>query len=194
MEDARIERTRKYVLDAVRTMLEERSGEPITFSSLSRTARVSRRTLYMYWGTVEKLIADAVTADRSDFDFSASMDSSPRERLRLFLKTFRSGISGPLTSVALATMISQATTDDRSAESLAGMVDKPMSHLETLMGPISRDDYARLVGPIFVTEFIYRTHASDDLIEALVEQGLEIFGVDTRSADLRPAIPAQPAS
>ncbi len=61
MADPRIQRTRDHVLGVVRRMLATPSDVPLTFTSLAAEAEVSRRTLYTHWGTIDRLIAEAVT-------------------------------------------------------------------------------------------------------------------------------------
>ncbi len=58
MPDPRILRTHLHILDVLRELLSH-PGELITFSSLALAARVSRRTLYTHWGTLEMAVADA---------------------------------------------------------------------------------------------------------------------------------------
>ena len=58
MPDPRILRTRVHILEVLRELL-ARPGEEITFTTLALRARVSRRTLYTHWGTVEAAVADA---------------------------------------------------------------------------------------------------------------------------------------
>jgi AcrR family transcriptional regulator len=158
-------------------MLVERQGSPITLTSLAQAAKVSRRTLYTHWGTVERIIAEAVVAQQPDEKFDPDMPLGPRGRLEFFLKSVRTGISDPITTVALASLMSKATTDDRAVESLIAMGDHRMSHFAALLGNVPKEIYAQLVGPIFFAEFTLRVRASDELIDQLVDRGMELLGL-----------------
>ena len=59
MSDPRITRTKQHVLGVLRVLL-EKDGEEITLSSLAAEARVSRRTIYTHWGTIETAVAEAL--------------------------------------------------------------------------------------------------------------------------------------
>ena len=58
MADPRITRTKEHVLTVVHELLQQ-PGAEITFSTIALAAKVSRRTLYTHWGTVEAVVADA---------------------------------------------------------------------------------------------------------------------------------------
>ena len=58
MADPRIQRTNEHVLAVLRQLLRS-PGEEITITSLSAASKVSRRTLYLHWGSIEAAVADA---------------------------------------------------------------------------------------------------------------------------------------
>ena len=68
VSDPRIARTKLHVLGVLRELL-DRDGAEITLSSLATEARVSRRTIYTHWGTVESAVAEAM------FDETESAES-----------------------------------------------------------------------------------------------------------------------
>jgi AcrR family transcriptional regulator len=146
--DPRIERTRHHVLETARQMLATHGTEPLTFTTLAARARVSRRTLYTHWGSIEKVISDAVTlrASEKPVDLSAL---EPRDRLRRFLESVRTGLGDPVTRVALASLMNRST----------------------------RDVYLQLVGPIFFAEFFDAEPASDALIDSLIDRGSQLLGL-----------------
>ena len=175
MSDPRIERTRVHVLSVARDMLTEGSGEALTFSSLSERARVSRRTLYTHWGTVEQLIADAVNVEHAEIVETDPAGLSPRERLSTHLRAIRDGLAQPLTRVALATLIGQAPVDAKAAESLAAMNASRLQHFREFVGPVTQDHYNQLVGPIFLAEFVVGVPASDEEVRTLAEHGATLL-------------------
>lgn len=136
---------------------------------------MSRRTLYTYWGTIERVIGDAVVVMQPDENFAADLPLDQRERLEYFLKSVRTGISEPVTSVALAGLMSQAVSDDHAVESLKVMGSRRMGHFASLLGEVSPEIYAQLVGPIFFAEFTQCESASDALIAQLVERGMALL-------------------
>lgn len=58
MSDPRVARTRIHIRETVRELIAE-DGE-ITISSVAVAAKVSRRTIYSHWGTIEDLAADSI--------------------------------------------------------------------------------------------------------------------------------------
>lgn len=177
MVDPRIQRTRIHVLETARRLLSDTSTGPLTFTLLAKEAQVSRRTLYAHWGTVEKVISEAVTLQHVE-DATDTSAFSTRQRLEHFLNGMRSGIHEPVASVALASLMHQAVREESAGESLVDMGDARIEQFREQVGPITSDQYAQLVGPIFISEFMMRTPASDELIQELVERGLEILDTD----------------
>lgn len=158
-------------------MLAERSSDPLTFTSLASEAQVSRRTLYTHWGTIEKVISDAVTLHSTE----AVVDIShlpPRERMTHFLEAVRRGIHEPVTAVALASLVNQATHDSKAGESLVAMGETRMDQFRASVAPITTDQYSQLVGPIFLAEFVNRAPASDELIAQIVDHGVAMLGLE----------------
>jgi len=156
-------------------MLAARTGEPFTFTTLAARAKVSRRTLYTHWGSIERVISDAVTlrVGEAAADFSSP---DPRERLRNFLSSARSGIADPVTRVAVTALMNRSSYDAEAARSLAGMAAARLQHFRTSVGEIDRDGYLQLVGPVLFAELIGGEAASDALIDTLVERGMGLLG------------------
>jgi AcrR family transcriptional regulator len=177
MSDPRVQRTRLHVLNTARQMLGERSGEPLTLTSLATRAQVSRRTLYTHWGTIERVISDAVTLHENSDGLSPE-GLSPRERLEIYLTTIRERLHDPVTNVALATLIHQAAQDDASAEPLAALGAWPLDAFTDTVGPVTLDQYLQIVGPLFLSEFVMREPASDALLAQLVQTGLDVLDLD----------------
>ena len=175
--DPRIQRTRLHVLETARQMLAAKSNEPFTFTTLAAHAQVSRRTLYTHWGSIEKVISDAVTL-RAAEDLVDLSGLPPRERLRRFLESVRTGIGDPVTRVALASLMNQSNHDADAAQSLVEMATTRMQHFGDSVVEIERDVYLQLVGPIFFAEFLGAEPASDALIDTLVERGTVLLGLE----------------
>lgn len=175
--DPRVQRTRLHVLKTARELLGERSGEPLTLTSLASKAQVSRRTLYTHWGTIERVISDAVSL-QDVMEQTDPAGLSARERLEIFLVAVRDRLHEPVTNVAIASLVHHAAQDTKATEPLTVMSDWPIERFEKFVGPISGDQYALLVGPIFLSEFVMREPASDELIAALVDVGLDLLEIE----------------
>lgn len=185
--DPRVQRTRLHVLTTAREMLVERSGEALTLTRLATKAQVSRRTLYTHWGTIEAVISDAVALQQD----SAELDPAgltARERLRLYLYSVRDRLHEPVTNVAIAALVNQAARDNRSTEPLTVMSEWPISKFHAFVGPISEDDYAILLGPLFLSEFVMRVPASPELMDTLIDVAMIRLALSDNSYGLQPSL------
>lgn len=155
-------------------MLSDRTSAPMTLSSLAAEAQVSRRTLYVHWGTIQQVISESVTFIQPDHIIDPTL-LTPRELLRQLLVELRTSVQDPASNVALATMIGSAAQDDAAAEVVRATGLVGYNEFVGLIGPTTIEQYAQLVGPILYTQFICREPASDDLVDVLVERGLEML-------------------
>lgn len=171
-------------------MLAERSGAVLTLSALAAEAQVSRRTLYVHWGTIQQVIGDAVSFHYEQQAVDV-VGLSPRGRLKAILEGVRSGVHDPASNVALATMLSSAAQSDSAADVVRETGLSGYKDFVSLVGPATLDQYAQLVGPILFAEFVARTPASDELIDELVERGIQLLGLG-ELADLS-TLPVMPA-
>jgi AcrR family transcriptional regulator len=162
-------------------MLAEPQGAPLTLSALAAVAQVSRRTLYVHWGTIQQVISEAVTFSQ-DSDTGPLEGLAPRDILRHLLRSVRSSAQDPASNVALATMLGQAAQDPAAASIVRSTAEESAARFTALLGPVTLEQYGQLVGPILFAEFVSRESASDELIETLVEQGAEILGLAVPAA------------
>jgi AcrR family transcriptional regulator len=168
-------------------MLGERSGEALTLTSLASKAQVSRRTLYTHWGTIERVISDAVSM-QDEGEQQGPEGLTARQRLDYFFTSVRDRLHEPVTNVALASLVHQAAQDNRSTESIAELSGWPIERFTTFVAPVTPDQYSLLVGPIFLSEFVMRTPASDELLSSLVDYALDMLALsDVSEADLTEA-------
>lgn len=184
MPDPRIERTRVHVLSIARQMLVERSGDPLTFSRLAERAQVSRRTLYTHWGTIERVIAEAVSAP----DPSSAIDVgglTKRQILREILNATRERLTDPVTHVAITSLISQAALDNNAAEALALMGTARLEEHQELLGTtVNYRQYSKIVGPLFYSQLVLGEELTDEFLDEQVEVALVALGL---SDDIRAA-------
>jgi AcrR family transcriptional regulator len=162
--DPRIKRTRDHVLRTAREMLAEPQGAPLTLSALAAVAQVSRRTLYVHWGTIQQVISEAVTFSR-DSETEALEGLPPRDVLRHLLNALRASAQDPASNVALATMLGQASQDPAAAAIVRSTAEDSLARFSALLGPIT------------IAEFVGRSSASEELVETLVDLGVELLGL-----------------
>ena len=165
------------MLETARQMLAARTSEPFTFTTLAAHARVSRRTLYTHWGSIDRVISDAVTLRVAE-ELDDLSEFPPRQRLRHFLETVRAGVADPVTRVALTSLMNQSNHDPDAASSLVEMAVTRTQHFRETVGQIDQDTYLQIVGPIFFAEFLNAQPASDELLDALTERGAALLGFD----------------
>jgi AcrR family transcriptional regulator len=156
-------------------MLADPSGAPLTLSALAAEAQVSRRTLYVHWGTIQQVISDAVSFEVSDVFDATGM--TRREILFRLLSDERTTLEDSVTRVALTTMLSQSNQDAAAAGVVTQTAQAGCDRFSALLGPVTLDQYGQLVGPILFSEFVIRRPASDELLHTLVERGMELLGL-----------------
>ena len=157
-------------------MLSERTGEPLTFSRLAEEAQVSRRTLYTHWGTIERVIGEAVALHTNEISFDPT-GLQPREILRELLRGIRERLTDPVTHIALTSLVAQASADDKAAEVLAAMSMERLGEYNELLGEVTHNQYSQIVGPLFFNSIVLGEGITDDFIETQVECGLRILAL-----------------
>jgi AcrR family transcriptional regulator len=162
-------------------MLAAPGGAPLTLSALAAEAQVSRRTLYVHWGTIQQVISDAVTFEQ-ELDTLDTSGMTPAELLRSLLVGIRTSIHDPASNVALATMVAQASQNPDAAEVVRSTGAAGHTRFNEVLAPTTAEQYAQIVGPLVYAEFVGRAPASDELVDELVERGLEILGISVRAS------------
>ena len=85
-------RTRRAILDAAVELL--RRGEDPTVAEIAEAADVSRRTVYLYFPTLEQLLADAaLDASRSDVEPRFEASDDPAERVEALVRAVQQGFA-----------------------------------------------------------------------------------------------------
>ena len=86
-------RTRKAIVDAAVELL-GKGGEP-SVAEIAEAADVSRRTVYLYFPSVEHLLADAaLEAARSSVEPRFEAGGEPEERLEALVRAVQQGFAG----------------------------------------------------------------------------------------------------
>lgn len=177
MPDPRIERTRVHVLTVARDMLAERTGEPLTFSRLAEVAKVSRRTLYTHWGTIERVIGEAIAMHTTEDDIDPT-GLAPRELLASILGSVRSRLADPVSHVALSSLVGQSAMDSRAAETLQQLAMSRLSDFQRFFGDVDSETYSQVVGPLFFSAMILGEVPSDEFMNTIVDRGVELLELE----------------
>lgn len=173
MADPRIERTQKHVLESARQLLAERRGEPLTLSTLAVHAQVSRRTLYTHWGSIDRVISDAIELRHLSDDFDARL--SDREKLETYLRRVRDELHDPVTNAAYASLAYQASQDEHASQTLRERGAAHLEHFRRNFWDASDAEFAELIGPLVAAEFLLREPATDAAISSIADRGAELL-------------------
>ncbi|MDF2443364.1 MAG: hypothetical protein JWR01_1567 [Subtercola sp.] len=159
-------------------MLAEPQGGALTLSSLANEAEVSRRTLYAHWGTIDKVVRDAVVSHYDGIDQADTSEMSSRQRLRSFLEDLRDGVGESATVAAIGLLLYKATQNEDGQAALEQMNLQRLNQFEATVCPVTEDQYCLIVGPIFTSQLLYRRPASDSVIATSVDLGMSILNLD----------------
>jgi len=171
MADPRIQRTKNHVLAAAGRLLTENGARRLTYTRVAAEASVSRRTLYVYWPTIEYLIAE-VFSQRELAETPGAEDSTSRQRMTRFLESVRAGLQDPIENAALLSLLQEASRGRESHDRLQEIMYTRWNVFSLTVGAISADNYALLVGPLFYAQLVQRIQVTDKLISRQVEFGL----------------------
>lgn len=155
-------------------MLAEPSEIPLTFTSLSLEAQVSRRTLYTHWGSVDRIIADAISVVFAD-DEETFQALPEEERLPYFLRLTRDRMALPLTAMAFATLISRAVYNAEAAGAIVEMSTRGRDVFIARVGPITPLQYELIIGPIFHAAYVSRVPLTDDELDILARSSTRVL-------------------
>ncbi len=158
-------------------MLAERSGEPLTFSRLAEVAKVSRRTLYTHWGTVERVIGEAIAMHSTEDDIDP-IGLAPREVLASILGSVRARLADPVSHVALSSLVGQSAMDSRAAETLQNLAMSRLEDFRRFFGEVDAETYSQVVGPLFFSTMILGDVPSDDFMATIVDRGVELLELE----------------
>lgn len=171
--DPRVERTRQHVVACAREMLVAEGVQAITFSTLSRRARVSRSTLYQHWPTIEQVLVEVTL--RYYLDRMDSAGPAPASTAA-FLRRLGDSLRTSETREVLTALIAQAQRNRTSAEVLQQSASLGQQALEFANGPLTEAQVAQIVGPMFYQVVIACRPLDDAFVEELIA-GLEHMAV-----------------
>ena len=175
MNDPRIRRTKDHVLAAAERLMTSDAAGPLTYSSLARESTVSRRTIYIHWPDLDAVVAE-VLARQLARRFENLDDLSVIDRLTQFLESVRAGMSDPLESTALLTVVLDASRSHEAEERLREITAGRLTLFRAHVGSISPENFAMLVGPIVTTALVLRQPVTDNLMSRQIEFGMSVLG------------------
>jgi AcrR family transcriptional regulator len=181
--DPRIDRTRQHVLACAQEILLAEGADAVTFSALSRQARVSRNTLYRHWATREQLLVDLTLRYYLDNeDEQGGGPYEPASSVAAFLRSARDNLRDPGTTAVLTALIARAERDPTSEQVLQRVAELRQRALSAATGPLTDAQLALIVGPLFYQALIAR-RPLDDAFLAGILSGLGAFARATADED-----------
>lgn len=161
-------------------MIAAEDSAPLTISSLAREAKVSRRTLYVHWQTIEELTSEAL-ADSTAPVIEWRETGSLEDRLRAFLRETRNHLKERLPKIAATSASYFATTDENALQRLREMHQQRLSLFRATVSPVTADQFAQIVGPIYFSELHAGTSASQRLVTSQLAVGVALLSADTNA-------------
>lgn len=156
-------------------MLVVPGAEPLTWTSLSVEAQVSRRTLYTHWDSVDELLTDIIAG--SSVVTVAEVSDPMEDRLRSFLRGIRTRASSRVEFIVMVTTaLSEKSKELPAADApVYAILESWFTSFQNTVAPLTQEQYFMLAGPIVFQELFSVSHTSDQTIEDLVEAGLAMI-------------------
>jgi AcrR family transcriptional regulator len=143
-------RTRKAIVDATASLLAA-GGDP-SIADIAAAADVSRRTIYMYFPTLDQLLLDATAgAMNTDVDavLAGTTEADPRARTELLVNTLCDTIGS---SLPLGRKLIKLTVDAPPAATAPKRGYRRVGWIEQAVGPLretlGRERFDRLVSAL----------------------------------------------
>jgi AcrR family transcriptional regulator len=184
VEDPRIERSRRVILEAVLEELGEAGYGALTIESVAARAGVGKSTIYRHWSGKLALVEDAFRTLKAQALIPES--GSLRDRIVVFLEQVATLVEASTYSACMPALIDAAERDPQvrafhcsfSAERVAVLVD-------VLRDAVSRGELRpdtnpelladALVGPIVMRRLMFHEPLDPKLVPALVDQVLPVI-------------------
>jgi AcrR family transcriptional regulator len=174
LDNPRVQRTRRHVLDVARDLLPEVGPAGLTYSLLAERAGVTRQTLYRHWPTRAALLVDLIV-EGPDVGYP-DPGSDLRTVATAWLRSLSAGLSDLPSRAAVLAVTAQSDADPDSADALVGIGTDRLAALNELLLPsgrqLTREQYTLLVGPVLFRIFFDREDVTDEFIDAVVTQWL----------------------
>jgi AcrR family transcriptional regulator len=175
--DRRVVRTRRKVLDAVRTVLAEEGAAAVTHQRIAAAAGVARATMYLHWPDPTHLLLDAVAEMPLPEVVPSTGDL--RGDLLAALGVMRDLLARPPLVAVFAELLARAEEDPRWAQArraLYARADRPLQQLLTRArdeGLLALGDVdpavAQLLGPLVFRRLVQGGSIPDEFVAEVVD-------------------------
>ena len=171
--DARAERTRLAMIDAVTQLIVEEGAAAVTHQRVAERAGVGRATVYRHWSTPEEMLLSVFELVR--FPPLVTDDGPVDERLTVLLRWLAGQFAQPEMRAFILTISERSVRDPAIARVMqARMAEFRHGIMEILAGAdIAIDEpddmlMARLVGPVWFRVLVQRQEADESFIRGIV--------------------------
>lgn len=180
--DARAERTRLAMIEAVTHIIVEEGAGAVTHQRVAERAGVGRATVYRHWPTSEEMLLSVFELVRFPAFFSEA--GTADERLNLLLRWLAAQFARPALRAFILTMTERAVRDPAVARVMQERMAEFRRGIMTILDDTAidfaeSDDklMARLVGPIWFRVLVQRQDADDSFIQGIVNDFLARYRV-----------------
>lgn len=175
--DRRVARTRRKVLDAVRTVLADEGAAAVTHRRIAAVAGVARATMYLHWPDPTHLLLDAV----AEMPLPAAVPSSGDLRADLLaaVGVMQDLLAQPPVVAVFAELLARAEGDPRWSEARRAMylrADQPVQQLLATAherGLLSVADpqaaVSQLLGPLLFRRLVQGAPVHDRFVAEVVD-------------------------
>lgn len=171
--DARAERTRLAMIEAVTRIIVEEGAAAVTHQRVAEYARVGRATVYRHWATADDILLSVFELVR--FPALITEDGPADERLTLVLQWLAAQFARPEMRAFILTISERSGRDPaigrvmqaRMAEFRRGIMEI-LDDTEIVFDEPDDMLMARLVGPIWFRVLVQRQNADEPFIRGIV--------------------------
>jgi AcrR family transcriptional regulator len=186
--DARIERTRQIVREAVIELVAEEGATAVTHQRVAERSGVGRSTLYRHWPSGGDLLYDALWGIEQTL-FADPNDMPLVDWLRKSLRRASAEIGRPAAVQLNSLLIGRGPFDDPAGELRRDLLKRSVGILAgaleaaTLRGELEGDPdadriFSLLVGPVFFRVLFEGRKATAEFIDGVIDQAIGPFLLD----------------
>lgn len=175
--DARAERTRLLMIEAVTSIIVEEGAANVTHQRVAERAGVGRATVYRHWSTSDDILLSVF--ELVHFPTRVTEDGPVEERLTDLLRWLASQFARPQVRAFILTISERSSRDP----AIGRVMRERMTEFRgAVTGILSGSAYAfeepeeaimaRLVGPVWFRVLVQRQEADDAFIQGIVRDFL----------------------
>lgn len=171
--DARAERTRLLMIEAVTSIIVEEGAANVTHQRVAERAGVGRATVYRHWSTSDDILLSVF--ELVQFPTRVTEDGPVEERLTDLLRWLASQFARPQVRAFILTISERSGRDPAIGHV---MQERMAEFRRAVMGILDGSDIAfdesdesvmaRLVGPVWFRVLVQRQEADDAFVQDVV--------------------------